>query len=434
MGVNQLDLQLQALNRGPIDQRLRFVVLDGEMQGPQSALKDLDHLDQLVTKNKESYSASQSSLRDVLRRLYSDYRRLRYDAPSVTPAERLELQNELGWFGELALVPAGQPDIAEVLVALGGVGVAADIRADCPDPETRQVVLFPAQRVLVMVLGALAIGVMFLFFGFCGLVLLGVLWWLGKLRGGLQCGQSPAGVYAETFALWMLLFGSLAWVLGSIPAGTFRLLVGGGIELLTLGVLAWPVVRGLPWHRVREDLGLTLGRRGLAEPFIGLGCYVLSSPLLFMGLMAMLLLTLLHQLLTPQPGPDDLFNPYTPSHPVVGPLARGDWWLRLQVFFLASIVAPIVEETMFRGVLYRHLRELTQRFSTVTSVILSVLISSFIFAIVHPQGILAVPALMALACGFALMREWRGTLVPSMMAHGFSNALVLLMNIGIMSD
>ena len=44
----------------------------------------------------------------------------------------------------------------------------------------------------------------------------------------------------------------------------------------------------------------------------------------------------------------------------------------------------------------------------------------------HPQGILAVPGLMALALGFSLMREWRGTLLPSMIAHGINNGLLML--------
>ena len=35
------------------------------------------------------------------------------------------------------------------------------------------------------------------------------------------------------------------------------------------------------------------------------------------------------------------------------------------------------------------------------------------------------PALMALACGFTLMREWRGTVVPSMIMHAISNGLVM---------
>jgi membrane protease YdiL (CAAX protease family) len=52
---------------------------------------------------------------------------------------------------------------------------------------------------------------------------------------------------------------------------------------------------------------------------------------------------------------------------------------------------------------------------------------SFCFAVIHPQGFLAVPALMALAVAFTLMREWRGTVLPSMIAHGINNAVATLL-------
>ena len=115
-----------------------------------------------------------------------------------------------------------------------------------------------------------------------------------------------------------------------------------------------------------------------------------------------------------------------PTHPVVG-LAGGNWWVRLQIVIAASVTAPILEETMFRGVLYRHLREATRRWGFAASFLVSGLVNSFLFAAIHPQGLLAVPALMGLALGFTLAREWRGTLLPCMIAHGLSNGLVTLL-------
>ena len=82
---------------------------------------------------------------------------------------------------------------------------------------------------------------------------------------------------------------------------------------------------------------------------------------------------------------------------------------------------------MFRGVLYRHLREATRRWRLALSLLASGLVNSFLFAVVHPQGLIAVPVLMGLALGFTLAREWRGTLVPSMVAHGLNNGLVTLL-------
>jgi membrane protease YdiL (CAAX protease family) len=205
--------------------------------------------------------------------------------------------------------------------------------------------------------------------------------------------------------------------------------------LLSLGVLIWPRVRGIPFHQLRQDIGWTLGRQPAAEPAAGVASYIMAMPLLLAGMLAVLLLTYLqNQYLKSGQGPDDFSSPNNSSHPVVLYLVRGNWALWLQVFFLGSVVAPVVEETMFRGVLYRHLRELTSGLDRVASLLFSALLSSFIFAIIHPQGVLAVPALMALACGFVLAREWRGTLIPAMVAHGLNNAVVMLLGIAMLSD
>ena len=95
------------------------------------------------------------------------------------------------------------------------------------------------------------------------------------------------------------------------------------------------------------------------------------------------------------------------------PLLRSaDWKARLEIFILACVVAPVVEETMFRGVLHRHLREATSRLGRGRSIFLSATLVGFVFAVIHPQGWLAVPALMAPAYAFTIAREWRGSLLP----------------------
>jgi membrane protease YdiL (CAAX protease family) len=93
---------------------------------------------------------------------------------------------------------------------------------------------------------------------------------------------------------------------------------------------------------------------------------------------------------------------------------------------LASLGAPLIEETMFRGVLYRHLREASGRIARNASILASATLASFVFAVVHPQGWMLIPALMALAFVFSLVREWRGTLIPSMVAHGVHNGVLVL--------
>jgi membrane protease YdiL (CAAX protease family) len=104
-------------------------------------------------------------------------------------------------------------------------------------------------------------------------------------------------------------------------------------------------------------------------------------------------------------------------------------WTRVQIFVLVSLLAPLVEETMFRGVLYRHLREASIWLRPLLSALLSATVVSFVFAVIHPQGLLGVPALMGLAYAFALAREWRDTLIPSMVAHGINNGVAFTLSI-----
>jgi membrane protease YdiL (CAAX protease family) len=439
VSVGQIYEQAKSMFAGSINQRLRFVVLAGELGGPEEALAYLKKLDELLAKTGTSYTQEQKLQRDTLWKLYHDYARLRYDAPSVPEVERQQLRDQMDWFGDLALAPAGQPGAGTAIVAQAGIAPAAliDIRDECPAPALRETILYQA-KVLTILVWVIVVGVILLaFVGFIGLVAFAILGFVGVLRHGVTTGKSPAGVYIETFALWMGAFAVLAfglsYVTPHVELGDYRLLVGGVVELATLLVIFWPVVRGVPLRQVLQDIGLTRGRQPALEPAAGVACYVMSLPVLILAVIVVALLTALWTWLQTElgggPSPDDLRSPISPDHPITLPLARGSWSIRLQIFFLASIVAPIVEETMFRGVLYRHLRELTSWAGSVLSILFGALVSSFIFAVIHPQGLLAVPMLMALAMGFVLAREWRGTLIPGMVGHGINNGLVLLFGI-----
>ena len=77
---------------------------------------------------------------------------------------------------------------------------------------------------------------------------------------------------------------------------------------------------------------------------------------------------------------------------------------------------------MFRGVLYRHLREAAGNWNYIAKVIFAALVSSFVFAVIHPQGLLGIPILMSIAIVLAFTREWRSSLVPCMITHAMINA------------
>ena len=399
--------QAAALNTGPLDNRLCYAVLVGELAGFENALRKLKELDEKIAGSEHVQNEKVLRAQDSLERLYTDYAAGMLNGPSVGEKDRADLRTTLGWFADLALAPRGGPN-----------------------PEARQALISSAQAVFVVFIVVLAIGCLVGFAGLIGLFTLIGLYLAGNLSRGVVTGGGQGGIYAETFALWMVVF----LVFSSAPLvieveGAEMLITGIGI-LASLVVLIWPVVRGgIPWRQVRKDIGLVAGRQPLLEPLLGPAGYAMSMPLLAVGVvMTLILISLqgaLGSVLSTAVQVDDFGPSGFPAHPIIEMLAGPGWWVKLQVLFLGSIVAPIVEETMFRGVLYRHMRESTSRWPFFLSFAASALVVSFVFAVIHPQGLVAVPALMALAMGFTIMREWRGSLISCMLAHGLNNALVM---------
>ncbi len=150
-------------------------------------------------------------------------------------------------------------------------------------------------------------------------------------------------------------------------------------------------------------------------------------PFLGIGVLIMLLLFVVQQLLTGGADTQPFQGTGGGSHPIIVDLSNGVWSTKLLLIFMAAVAAPVVEETVFRGVLYRQLRSSSCKFPKALSIICSVFIVSFVFAAIHPQGWIAIPALMGIAVGMNLMREWRGSLIPSMVVHGVSNGIVVSM-------
>jgi membrane protease YdiL (CAAX protease family) len=407
--------QSHLLNDGTISQRQRYVTVAGELAGPSEARDQLAELEDLirdeiaVRPDEVTYTPGQQQVSRILATLYAETdAEAGTEADAPAPAELIDaddrsiLVKELGWFGELALAPSGGDD-----------------------PAAREAVLAPARRVMFVIVSAFACLAGGALIGFIGLAILLILALLGRVPGGIGRSEVDPGVYIETFAIWMLLL--LAF---QIPAGLAAAAVpklGLGLTVLafflSLLALAWPLWRGVPWAQVRQDIGWTTGRTPWLEPVVGLGGYLMALPMLAAGVAGTLVLLLLQQFLTAPVPP--LEPAGGPAHPVILELTTGGVLPKVMVLILASVAAPIVEETMFRGVLYRHLRDATGRLAPVLSVLASATIGGFIFAIIHPQGLVAVPALMGLAYGFTLVREWRGTLIPAMVVHGVSNGLVM---------
>jgi membrane protease YdiL (CAAX protease family) len=97
-----------------------------------------------------------------------------------------------------------------------------------------------------------------------------------------------------------------------------------------------------------------------------------------------------------------------------GLLGPGD---RVALLLMACVGAPIVEEWIFRGLLLRGLRG-------VLAPVSALLLSSLVFAVVHPP--IAFPPVFVMGLAAALTVERTGNLRAAMLLHAGYNAGVLL--------
>jgi membrane protease YdiL (CAAX protease family) len=110
----------------------------------------------------------------------------------------------------------------------------------------------------------------------------------------------------------------------------------------------------------------------------------------------------------------------TPPNPVLG------WIIRMRspldillLLTVSSVLAPIVEELMFRGLLYRALR-------VRTGVLASAALSAVVFAGLHPDMPAGFLPLWVVGFSLALTYERLGSLLPNMLFHGLFNAFTTL--------
>ena len=391
--IKQLETPLQ--NQGPRGV-IALAIVEASTVGSPAALKRLEAVGK---------SAEEAGLKPTFD-IVQDWVKRRANDPlaPVSDQARKTLADQLGWF---ATIPGNAP----------------------PSPEDAEFWIreplsyFGRLARFAMGIGMASLVVMGLILS--GIVVLIAIWLRGS-KGPLGRGLSSPDELAisappilmETFAVWIvsymvLSFGVSYWL---VPATGMHGLLGGIlVQVLSLGALAWPLVRGVSFG---ETLGLIgLSRRDLSLREIPAG---ILGNLAFWPVM-LVLLCCTAGLIQSFP------NAPTPEHPLPMQLSKGtrfDWLLGV---FAAVVMAPLVEEIFFRGFLYRHLRESSRTAGTRPSFWISTLISSVLFASIHPQGILGVPALGGLATLFCVLRETRNSLIAPMTAHAMVNGTTLLL-------
>lgn len=407
VGVSQLagrsDILQPSLRDGfggdSLSKGLRWTLLLSDAGKHDAALAELTTLGQSLAAD----APEQEELLSAVRALVESRSRDEDPQQSLTAGQMEQIRVNFGWLGRLAVTARpGEPS------------------------ELRRQLIGEARRTAGAFVGLSLVAISALLVGFGLLVCFGVLVAIGRIRFRLRCPTGTGGFYAETFALWFVTFFALNLGIGWVAPAGFTLAASGVASGLSLLTLYWPVWRGVPARQVRAELGLNWPDQGWREVLLGGLGYVGGLPILMMG---MLLTFVLMQLQSVLAGPSLLAYANAPMHPIIEPLARGSWLVRLQAVTVVLLV-PITEEIMFRGVFYRHLREAFGRWGWAISVVASILTSSLLFAAIHPQGVIGIPLLTAVAIVLAVLREWRGALIAPIVMHmivnGVTTSLVLL--------
>ncbi|MCL4741282.1 MAG: CPBP family intramembrane metalloprotease [Phycisphaerales bacterium] len=289
------------------------------------------------------------------------------------------------------------------------------------DDDPRRAAIFGAAGALTAgVLAAAVVVPLALLVGFI-LLVVGLVLFMGRSLRPRFVPPAPGGsVYLETLVVFLLGFMGvkvLADLVGLVLSDAAAVVAGltlqGGLAVLIL----WPVVRGVPIARWRAATGWHAPRGVLREVGCGVLGYLAALPVFVGGVVLSLVLSALWTLIssalrgTPEQQP-------MPRNAPLDLVLSGNAVLVVLLFLMATVWAPIVEETIFRGALYRHARA---RIGAAAAGLLAALV----FAFMHGYGPLFTPPLIALGFMFALLREWRGSLIASVTAHFLHNFVTL---------
>ncbi|MEM1353546.1 MAG: type II CAAX endopeptidase family protein [Planctomycetota bacterium] len=362
---------------------LRGVVLTGELQGRDAAQDRLALLLSGATPLLED--ATQPTAEDqrvdgLIERIYTDQ--------SFVPNadQREQLISRHGYFGE----------------------IAAGYNLPQSDPLHKG----PRRSATIMIVGlGTMVGVVGLAFltGIVLLVVLAILFGTGSQKIAMRDG--PAGhpaVYLELVALFLVGFIVLQLVFGVLSELT-GLDWTLGFLLLSPVVLLWPRLAGVPWKQYCHDMGFHRGKGWINEIGSGIGGYLAGLPVIAVGFGMTFLL--------------GLFSGDSADHPMQREITDGRLFNILLLIAAAVVWAPLVEEAVFRSAFYRHLRQ----WRGVPSWLIATVVTSFIFAAIHPQGWIGIPVLMSIAFVLAALREWRGSIIPSITAHALHNGTLMVL-------
>ncbi|MEM1330357.1 MAG: type II CAAX endopeptidase family protein [Planctomycetota bacterium] len=371
----------------------RAAVLLGELTGTDAALSELEKLGTKLEEDSEYAPGLDIDLVE-LRTIYES------GPESLDDSQRERLVTRLGWVGELALTH-------------GPNGPSAD-------DEARSLLLSGGHQIVAIAVGGFALLGTAFAVGLALLVIALVRASSGSLRPAFRKPPVGGSLYLELFAVFAWGFFAvqiLSGLLGMLaPPGT-AVYIGMTLQWSLLGlVVVYPAIRSVPGKTSRAQLGLHKGQGVLKEIGAGVLGYLAGVPIYLGALLVTMVLILVWTYVQRTVlGIDD---PAPPSNPL-GDMVSGGTALQVALLFaLAVIWAPIVEELVFRGGLFRHMR------SRVAWPIAAVG-STIAFALMHGYAVPLLLPVATLGVIFGAMREWRDSLIAPMTAHFIHNFVTL---------
>lgn len=91
-----------------------------------------------------------------------------------------------------------------------------------------------------------------------------------------------------------------------------------------------------------------------------------------------------------------------------------------------TVVAPVAEELIVRGVIYRSLRDSLSRFGTVVGITVGGGIATMVFVDLHDAKGLTIGLFVLMGVAMIALYEWTGSLLAPIVAHSLNNSLAIL--------
>ena len=179
----------------------------------------------------------------------------------------------------------------------------------------------------------------------------------------------------------------------------FRMMINSSImDVVVILFVMYVVV--VEYKNKLISLGLTL-TNFVRDVFMGIAGYVAAVPLIIGALALVIWIA-------------NITNYRPPMEPIMKLfLKEKSPLLLLYSTLFATVLGPILEEIFFRGFMYSAIKKKT-------GIIGAILLSSFLFSILHTNVIGFLP-IMVLGILLAILYEKTGSLIPSIMVHMIHN-------------